>query len=198
MFKHNSKAALALKNSSGKGNQAGIFCVPFVTGLCESFHGLSGMLCECRVRCGLEGTAVLKWAKHLCACCSSTGEWPLEAIRVWVCLSAGMRLSCCESAQTAEDCELLVFTGSGLWVHSLSSGNELRAPLRVLYSCYCLQLRPGFPSLCFHFITYYNPEQLKRFGLMQMNPFQTLSFLDSFKCQSVLSWWINEAYYRLC
>lgn len=95
--------------------------------------------------------------------------------------------------QRAEDCELL-FTGT-----ALSTRNELIAPLRVLLFCYWLQLRQGLPSLCFHFIAFhYDPEQLKRFGLLQMNPFQTLSFHDSFKCQSVLSWWINEAYYRLC
>lgn len=81
----------------------------------------------------------------------------------------------------------------------MREGRELRTPcvhqlarkkcnlLPPSLCSYVTGLSQGFPSVCFLFIAFYNPEQLKRFGSLQINPFQTLTFLDSFKCQSVLS-----------
>lgn len=96
------------------------------------------------------------------------GEWPWKAIRA-VCRSV---YTPCVHQLARKKCNLLP--------PSLCS--------------YVTGLSQGFPSVCFLFIAFYNPEQLKRFGSLQINPFQTLTFLDSFKCQSVLSWWTSEAY----
>lgn len=123
-----------------------------------------------------------------------TGEWPWKAVRV-VCLSVDTWLEFVWNRKVSNGRGQR--TVDSLCTPACEVPEEVKSPpppTQTLCS-YVTGLSQGFPSICFLFVAfYYGPEQLKRFGSLQINPIQTLTFLDSFKCQSVLSWWTTEAY----
>lgn len=117
------------------------------------------------------------------------GEWPWKAIRA-VCRSVDTWHKLVWNRKVSN--ERGQRTANSLCTPACEE--EVQSPPPPSLCSYVTGLSQGFPSVCFLFIAFYNPEQLKRFGSLQINPFQTLTFLDSFKCQSVLSWWTSEAY----